>query len=149
MHYHLKIQANTDSPTHISFMNLASLMLPQCIYYATLHHSDVMMKSPACQLFLLNRLFRRRSKKTSKLCVTGLCEGNSPVTGEFPAQRASDAEIFLFDDVITQRVWCGHSVYITQHLGNRSMTKTSKYPSNRGRFTKKTCHLTSKRTLKY
>ena len=41
---------------------------------------------------LLNRLFRRRSKKTSKLSVTGLCVGNSPVTGEFPAQRASDAE---------------------------------------------------------
>ena len=30
--------------------------------------------------------------KTSKLRVTGLCEGNSPVTGEFPAQRASNAE---------------------------------------------------------
>ena len=28
---------------------------------------------------LLNRLFRRRSKKTSKLYVAGLCEGNSPV----------------------------------------------------------------------
>ena len=41
---------------------------------------------------LLNRLFRRRSTKTSKLRVTGLCEGNSPVTGEFPAQRASNAE---------------------------------------------------------
>ena len=41
---------------------------------------------------LLNRLFRRRSKKTSKHHVTGLCEGNSLVTGEFPAQRASYAE---------------------------------------------------------
>ena len=41
---------------------------------------------------LLKRLFRRRSKKTSKLRVTGLCEENSPVTGEFPAQRASNAE---------------------------------------------------------
>ena len=41
---------------------------------------------------LLNRLFRHRSKKTSKLRVTGLCEGNSPVTGEFPAQRASNVE---------------------------------------------------------
>ena len=40
----------------------------------------------------LNRLFRRRSKKTSKLRVTGLCAGNSPLTGEFPAQMASDAE---------------------------------------------------------
>ena len=43
---------------------------------------------------------RRRSKKTSKLRVTGLCEGSSPVTGEFPAQRASNAEMFPFDDVI-------------------------------------------------
>ena len=41
---------------------------------------------------LLNRLFRCKSKKTSKLRVTGLCEGNSLVTGEFPAQRDSDAE---------------------------------------------------------
>ena len=41
---------------------------------------------------LLNRLFRRRSKKASKLRVTGLCEGNSPGTDEFPAQMASNAE---------------------------------------------------------
>ena len=41
---------------------------------------------------LLSRLFRRRSKKTSKLRVTGLCAGNSPGTGEFPAQMASNAE---------------------------------------------------------
>ena len=41
---------------------------------------------------LLNRLYRRRSKKTSKLCATGLCAGNSPGTGEFPAQMASNAE---------------------------------------------------------
>ena len=42
---------------------------------------------------LLNSLFRRRSKKTSKLRVTGLCAGNSPGTGEFPAQMTSNAEI--------------------------------------------------------
>ena len=46
---------------------------------------------------LLKRLFRLRSKKTSKLRLTGLCAGNSPVTGEypvtgeFPAQKASNA----------------------------------------------------------
>ena len=43
---------------------------------------------------LLNRLFRCRSKKTSKLRVTCLCAGNSPGTGEFPAQMASNAENF-------------------------------------------------------
>ena len=41
---------------------------------------------------LINILFRRRSTKTSKLSVTGLCEGNSPVTGVFPFQRYSNAE---------------------------------------------------------
>ena len=41
---------------------------------------------------LLNCLFRRRWKNTSKLCVTGLCAGPSPKTGEFPTQKASNAE---------------------------------------------------------
>ena len=41
---------------------------------------------------LLNRLLWRRSKKTLKLHVTGLCGENSPVTGEFPAQEANNAE---------------------------------------------------------
>ena len=41
---------------------------------------------------LLNHLFRRRSKQTSKLRVTGLCAGNSPGTGEFPTQMTSNAE---------------------------------------------------------
>ena len=41
---------------------------------------------------LVGRLFRRRSKKTSKLCITGLWAGNSPGTGEFPTQMASNVE---------------------------------------------------------
>ena len=59
------------------------------------HYGNVIMGAIASQitrLTLLNRLFRRRSKKTSKLCVTGLCAGNSPGTGEFPTQIASNAE---------------------------------------------------------
>ena len=39
---------------------------------------------------LLNRLSKAQIKETSKLRVTGLCEENSPVTDEFPAQRASN-----------------------------------------------------------
>ena len=41
---------------------------------------------------LHKRSFRYRSKEASKLHVTGLCAGNSPVTGKFPAQMASNAE---------------------------------------------------------
>ena len=61
---------------------------------------------------IFNRLFRRRSKKTSKLHITGLCEGNSPVTGEFPARRTVTRKILPFDNVImnyllrvTSRIW--------------------------------------------
>ena len=53
---------------------------------------------------LLKRLFRRRSNKTSKLRVTGLFEGNSPVTGEFPAQMASNAE--------NVSIWWRHSDWL-------------------------------------
>ena len=49
------------------------------------------LKSAASWLFT-QPVFRRRSKKTSKLRVTGHCEGNSPVTGELTTQRASKAE---------------------------------------------------------
>ena len=49
---------------------------------------------------LLNRLFRRRSKKTSKLRVTGLYERNSPMTGEFPHKGPVTRKMFPFDDVI-------------------------------------------------
>ena len=60
------------------------------------YYTDVIMRDSVSNHqphdCLLNRLFRRRSKKTSRLRVTGLCVGNSPGTGEFPAQMASDAE---------------------------------------------------------
>ena len=55
---------------------------------------------------LLNRLVGCRSKKTSKLRVTGLCAGNSPVTGEFPAQRASNAEKCFH----LSFWWCRHAI---------------------------------------
>ena len=49
---------------------------------------------------LLNRLFRCRSKKTSKLRVTGLCVGNSPVNSphKWPVTR----KMFPFQDAIMQ-----------------------------------------------
>ena len=54
---------------------------------------------------LLNRLFRRRSQKTSKLRTTGLCAGNSSGASEFPAQMASYAEnVSIW--------WCRHDFCI-------------------------------------
>ena len=50
------------------------------------------MASQIISDYILNRVFKRRSKKTWKFRVTSLCEGNSPVTNEFLAQRAINAE---------------------------------------------------------
>ena len=70
---------------------------------STLHwrhndHDSVSNHQP--QDCLLNRLFRRRSKKTSKLCVTGLCVGNSPGPVNSPHKGPVTRKMFPFDDVI-------------------------------------------------
>ena len=69
------------------------------------HYHDVTMDTVASHITSLTIVCtavysRRRSKKTSKLLVTGLCAGKPPVTGEFPAQGASNGKMFPFYDVI-------------------------------------------------
>ena len=90
---------------------------------ASRHYDDVIMSVSNHQPhdWLLNRLFRRRSKKTSKLRVTGLCVGNSPGTGEFAAQMASYAEIFS--------IWWRHHGLFAQHRFRRRSKDTPKLPS--------------------
>ena len=67
-------------------------------------HDGVWKHQP--DVCLLNRLFGRRSKQTSKFRVTGICAGNSPGTGEFPAQMASNAE--------NVSIWWRHHVRISK-----------------------------------
>ena len=55
----------------------------------------------------LDCLLMFRSKETSKLPVTGFREGNSPVTGEFPTQRASNAE--------NVSIWWRHNVLTPEY----------------------------------
>ena len=65
---------------------------------------------------LLSRLFRRGSKKTSKLRFTGICEGNSLVTSEFLAQMASNAEnVSIW--------WCHHDARADLWLSDDSRNK--------------------------
>ena len=67
----------------------------QCTLNASLqwrHKGHGVVSNHQSRQYFLNRLFGRRSKKTSKLRVTGLCAGDSPGAGEFPAQMASNAE---------------------------------------------------------
>ena len=62
---------------------------------------------------LLNRLFGRRSKKTSKLRVTGLCAGNSPGPVNSPHKWPVTRKMFPFDDVIMQQDEFGMPVQLS------------------------------------
>ena len=82
------------SPKWISISN-TRITVNRCVRNLTLrwrHNGCDSLSNHQPHHCLLNRLFRRRSKKTSKLRVTGLFAGNSPGTGEFSAQMASNAE---------------------------------------------------------
>ena len=82
----------------IAAQQIYSMMKPRAFSItSSVHYNDVIMGPDSVSNYqlhdcLLNRLCRRRSKKTSTLRVTGLCAGNSPGTGEFTAQMASYAE---------------------------------------------------------
>ena len=77
----------------------------------------------------LNRLFRHRSKKTSKLRVTGLCAGNSPEAGEFPTQRASNAEnVSIWWRHHDLNHWCGVIHFKRQYKNNRTLLCVWKKP---------------------
>ena len=69
---------------------------------------------------LLNCLFRRRSEKTSKLRVTGLCVWNSPGPVNSPHKGPVTRKMFPFDDVI---MWAWHG-------SNRTITKHNKAEQN-------------------
>ena len=62
---------------------------------------------------LLNRLFGRISKKTSKLRLTGLCVGNSPGPVNSPHKGPVTRKMFPFDDFTRWRTsWWLHALAI-------------------------------------
>ena len=72
------------------------------------------------------RFFRHRSKKTSKLRVTGLCVGNSPGPVNSPHKGPVSRKMFPFDDVIMHIgkvhrrqpiIWTNAGTMLTVHLG--------------------------------
>ena len=95
---------------------------PQCTTY---HYNDVIMSAMASQITSLTIVYstvcsKGRSKKTSKLRVIGLCVGNSPEAGEFPAQRASNAENIFIWWRHHGHLWLGHSISnIWAHMQTR------------------------------
>ena len=87
---------------------------------------------------LYNRLSRRISTKASKIRVTGLCAGNSPGTGEFPAQRASNAEnVFIwwrhhekYNNLQFIEVVCKLATFLSQCIYYRSREEPETFQVN-------------------
>ena len=99
----------TNVCSHLQYVSYDSLYL----FPLQWHHNERVSNHQPHHC-LPNRLFRRRSKKTPKHRVTGPCARNSPVTGEFPAEMASNAEnVSIW--------WRHHAIYF--HLP--SLTGTS------------------------
>ena len=77
------------------------------------NYSDVIMCAMAHQITGVSIVYSTvcsgtEIKKTPMPRVTGLCEGNSPVTGEFPTQRASNAE--------NVSIWWRHHITFASHV---------------------------------
>ena len=79
-----------NHPFYIEYPSISSVGIGSSLQWRHNGHDGVSNHQP--HNCLLNCIFGRKSKKTSKLRVTGLCDGNSPATGEVPAQMASNAE---------------------------------------------------------
>ena len=95
-----KINHIGPTPPTCGKMSPKTWMMIMMMMKAGWHYIDVIID---CSL---NRLFRHRSKKTSKICVTGLCAGNSPVTGEFPHKGPVTGKMLPSDDDIMETMHC-------------------------------------------
>ena len=98
--------------------------LPRLKYFRRCNNIFTRVRGgPICrECRLVNRLFRHRSKKISKHRVTGLCEGNPPVTGGSPhkgsvTQKMLPYSIFIFSSGTWSLCISGPSHDPWGHLG--------------------------------
>ena len=130
--YHLAVSQTwemhaTIIPAHEQFA--APVFTPVSVDRVThQHYSEVIMGAMASQITSLTivylTLYSGADKKTPKLRVTGLCARNSPVTGEFPLQIASNAEnVSIW--------WCHHEILNKVMYYPVEDTYKLTWPSNR------------------
>ena len=95
-----------DDPVYTRLRNTTTTKMLRNVPLQWRHNDNdgVSNHQPHGRLF--NRLFRRRSKKTSKLRVTGLCVGNSPEPVNSPHKGPVTRKMFPFDDVIMRKLYC-------------------------------------------
>ena len=67
-----------------------------CYSIRVIHYGDVIMGAMASQItgvsIVCSTVCWGADLENIKLRVTGLCDGNPPITGGFPSQRASNVE---------------------------------------------------------
>ena len=74
--------------------------------------------------YSLDHLFNRRSKKTSKLRVTGLCEGNQRRPVDSPHKGPVPRKMFPFDDAIMKTfITASRATYWVSVVGMWRLTK--------------------------
>ena len=69
------------------------------------HYERDGVSNPIPTLFTQPFIQAQIKQNITKLRVTGLCAGNSPVTDEFPHKLPVTRKMFQFDDVIMHHVW--------------------------------------------
>ena len=105
-----KTEAEQTQPCHFRLIRIVTWLVK--IVYDIYHNNDVIMNAMASQITGVSIVYPTvclgADHKKSKLCVTGLFKGNSPVTDEFPTQRVSNAE--------NVSIWWRHHVMGSGHL---------------------------------
>ena len=109
------------------------------------HYSAVIMNAMVSQITSLMTFIQVQIKENWKFRVTGLCEGNSPVTGEFPAQWASNEENvsiwwrhheiaprWMLQDPIDDMPTLVQAVVWCWAIGNQDICRLMMLPDNNG-----------------
>ena len=97
------------------------LTWPVLKQFYILHDSDVIMSMMASQTtgfsIVCSAVCSGTDQRQPKLSITGLCEGNPPVTGGFPSQRASNRENVF--------IWWRHHVAWQWQVQDKDQTMNS------------------------
>ena len=113
---HLDVCSCDFSSLHDFWFHLVDLMISSLQWR---HNGRDCVSNHQPRDCLLNRLFRRRSKKTSKPRDTGLCAGNPPGPVIYPHKWPVTRKMFPFDDVIMSILW-KRSHEITRYMAFQS-----------------------------
>ena len=118
---HWELDCLVNSLFRLTFQKTSTALLPYTVqnfetFVLQWRHNERDAVSNHQRLHrLLNHLCGRRSKKTSKFRAPGLWAGNSLVTGEFPTQKASNAE--------NVSIWWRHHWLTETGMGRRDLAR--------------------------